>query len=270
MDKDQVDPACGAHWDEIDAEEKRAAEERAKQRFHPYSMPRPLGRTKLTAEATQQEVEIAQRSLYGWWWRFLKASPEYGSADPKIAGVRADFGELGDNFADWWRSTGRQLFAEKIGRAVTLLVDERGADHDDMPRRAVVEIYMHIPRKEILKELNEVLDYMHPGDELRPERYSQAKRSIFENAKYRLDAFPKMLEVWRVKQQHPDWKWWQVGEAAKISPGLIVQQGDDKSLVAEKHRDLNKQTRDLYEKAERLLHHAVRGHFPRDEEPDEK
>jgi hypothetical protein len=265
-DGDRINPALGPPH----ADTNVAEAQKPRDFYHPYSLPRPFGRSKLEAEASDEEIAVAERSLYGWWWRLLKASPEYpakegSSSNPRIADVYRDFGELGDNFSDWWRGIGRRLFADTLGKAVHVWVVEQGFDHDDMPRRMFLDIYMHVSRKEILREFNAILDLYHPGSDLRPERYSLAKRRLYENAKYRTDALPKLLEVWRIKQQHPDWKWYQIGESAKVSPNLIVRRGDDKSRIAEKHRDLNSQTRALYKKAERLLYHAVRGEFPRDD-----
>jgi hypothetical protein len=211
----------------------------------------------------------AERDVYGCWWRYLKANAaEYPPSsalpddDPRRQ-VATRFGELSGDFAEWWKVRGCKLFTEQQPNPfIRLLEPERHDDDAPPPEYLVVKIPMAMRRERILSQLRVLLDAYKPGDQVRRHANSTAQQPLYPRARYEPEDYDRALRVWKVRQENPKWRWWQIGEALDISPGLKASAKDDAVARTEKHRDLGTQTRRLFRSAERLMWHALRGRFP--------
>lgn len=213
-----------------------------------------------------------EQDVYGCWWRYLKANtaeyppPAALPQDDQRRQVADRFGDLEYNFLIWWCTRGALVFAERQPEPfIRLLEPERTERNAPLPKYLVVKIPMSMRRERILSQLRVLLDAYKPGDQMRRHENSTAPQPLHPRSRYEPETYDRALEVWKVKQQNPNWTWWQIGEALAISPSLKATDKDDASARAEKHRDLGTQTRRIFEQAERLMWHGLRGRFPCDD-----
>jgi hypothetical protein len=228
-------------------------------RFLPFGFPRKLMQSEMTADASDDELEAAENSLYRWWWEFLKESPEYPpkgkhrQAGP-IAELYRDFGQLGDSFREWWKRQGRRAFAEPEGTGVRLLHNtaDDGDGAEDTAEMLIVEVYMHVPREQIEEDFRILLRQHHPGGKLEKDSLRRSKRKLYPG---RVDkkALPNTLAVWR-----------NAKKTEKPTERTFHAIGRELGLKAGSRTHLSKRVRDYFKKAKRLVHYAARGDFPRD------
>jgi hypothetical protein len=239
-------------------------------RFLPAEFPRELAQTELTQVPTEAEFKAAEKSMFYWWWSFLKESPEY---PPKrgerksgpVADLYRDFGALGDDFRGWWRRTGRHVFSEPEGPAVRTLYDSAwdGDDNEDTAEVLIVEVYKYLPRAKIEKDFRLLLKAHHPGAVLKEHNHKQARRQLFPRERKQDKAFKNLLETWR-EARNAKASWTAIG--AKL-PRNVGKKGrlNSVAIAQAKAPHLNKRAKDYYKRAEKLIHHAARGDFPRED-----
>lgn len=236
-------------------------------RYLPSEFPRRLVQTGLTEVPSEAELKAAERSLYCWWWEFLKESPDYPpkgkKKDPKISKLYKSFGELGDDFRAWWSRSGRYAFSEPYGPSVQVLYDSArdgpGIDPDEdrratYPEMLVVLVSKHLNQKNIIQDFRLALKDHHPGKELKEDYYKKADVALFKRGRRDTKAFSKLLEVWKLarKSQKPNWT--QIGRQIAGSKG-----------VRKEAKHMNKLARDYHRRAEKLIGYAAQGDFPREE-----
>ena len=220
----------------------------------------------------------AQRDVYGCWWRFLTANPEEYPPRGKARGeaertaLHSKFDDLGDEFRDWWSAHGKDLFREKLpAPIITLIEPERYVSGQETPEYITVRIPMNMRRERILLQLRTLLELFKPGDQYRRHQHSTAKQTLFPRQRYDPEHYDKLLRVWQhcqPNERKPEGQrkpWWMLGEELNLAPALITQNADVPSRVAEKHNELGTMTRRLYQQAERMMWHALRGRFPCDD-----
>ena len=215
-------------------------------------------------------MAAARDSLYYWWWRFLKESPEYLAAQfgqvakEPWASVARDFGNPRADFETWWYRTGRMLFAEQTSVPRVRVLEEREqVSHELSNRSLFVEIPLTIKRTTILRQLNRLLDANHPGSSLRVYSHSTARRGLYPHQRIRLTTFPVLLDVWEAFKSLPERPAWQIGEDLRLSPIHIVGSNDSDDEVKYKHRMMSLTVQRLHRRAKSLIDFAAKGDFPR-------
>lgn len=226
--------------------------------------------------SADEEAKLAEDSLYGWWWKFLKASDEYPPrryepADP-MCEMHRDFGDLGESFSEWWRYIGRNLFHERAMVPLTQVIeiDQRHLSPGELPGWITVQIPMTIPRATIEAQLEEILRRYHPGNELLRHAASTARRKLYPNKRYHRDQIARLYDVWILRKQHPEWPLWRIGEELRIAAHLLAEDGDTETTIANKRRELGNRVQALHTKAKKLIKNAARGDFPRYSEVSKK
>ncbi len=227
-----------------------------------------LARTYWEWVPDREEAQLAEDSLYGWWWKFLKESDEYLSSESREPGdpiyeMREDFGSLQGDFRWWWHERGSRLFAEREPvPIVRVLGVDKQASTDAPPGWIDVRIPMSIPRKTIERLLDEIFQRYHPGNELLRHAASTARRRIYPRKRYHRDQLETLYKVWTCKRQHPEWKFWEVGEHLSLVPHNMPEAGDTDATISIKRREHDKRVRELYNQAKKLVANAARGDFP--------
>ncbi len=218
------------------------------------------------------ESAQAEESLYGWWWRFLKACPQYPPDpyerrnDPVRGAVYEDFGELGDSFQDWWQERGRRLFQEQQMVPLIQLVEAKEDPIGRMPARSLVlELPMNLSREGLMEQLNFILDRFHPGDQLLRHEHSTARRRIYPRPRYRRDKLPMLLAVWTARQRDPQPAFWEIGQELGLDAGMEISDSDSPAEAVDKRDVLGKLVKRLHDQAHKLVHNAALGQFPRDD-----
>lgn len=239
-------------------------------RFLPAEFPRELTQTELTQVPSEAEFKIAEKSMYYWWWRFLKESPEY---PPKrnerksgpVASLYRDFGKLGDDFREWWRRIGRHVFSEPEGPAVRVLYDSawNGDDEDeDVAEVLIVEVYKNLPRKKIEDDFRLLMKAHHPGAALKEHALKRARRTLYPRERMQDKAFKVVLEAWqRARNERANWT--DIGRTLPRNPGNKGKLNTI-AIAGAKAAHQNKRAKDYYKRAEKLIYHAARGDFPRE------
>lgn len=240
----------------------------------------------------RQDADAAT-SLYRWWWEFLRAARDFpkvaeplmtdNEAAEKVAEVAADFGDLGDDFGDWWGRTGRNLFAED-GVPLIQVFKPEPDDLDYILRTGVVMVVpMTISRELILQQINVMLDIYHPGDDLRRHVHSTAKRKIFPKQRYRDVDYDLMIKIWRERKANPEYTevsstegklrtktknwtvpWWKIYANVRADDKLTKELEKSTLASAAERERYSKLAEKLYKQAEALMPNALIGDFPND------
>lgn len=245
---------------------------RQPRKFLPYGFPREMLQGEMPAEATDEEIEAARKTLIFDYWTALKVSPDYPPSeelrkDEFWAAMYSDFGELGDDFGDWWRNRGRNAFAEEEGSAIRVMFDsEGGVEFDDLDGRAsgygrllIVEVNLHVPPDDAKKDFELLLDRVHAKGEHENMIYRHAKRRVAP-----LDGRPEtlrkelaVLQEYQKNQLLPEGRRpaSQTAMWLKMSKGLKITGNSQEALLVN--------MRESFNRANRLVFHAARGDFPR-------
>lgn len=132
-------------------------------------------------------------------------------------------------------------------------------------RSVVLEVPMTISREVIMEQLNFVLDRFHPGDALLRHQYSTAQWPIYPRPRYRRDKLGILLSVWKARQRNPQPTFWEIGRELNLAPWLKIQEVDASRAASDIKKELGDKVARLYVQAEKLVHNAALGHFPRDD-----
>lgn len=228
------------------------------------------GFPKFVAASDELEVDEAGRSIYYWWWSFLRLSPVLWFAqetgikptDPQIAKVAESFGDLQTRyFHTWWQSTGRVIFAEsKRPASVQLLALDQLHEHPFDPNKLYLEVPLSIRQQTIVKQFKALLSDVHAGRGLDLAAHSQAEFKL-HTKRYRLHTIEAEYWVMLYRLLYPNIEVWRIGDRLQVAPQHRVRDGDGSILNSSKHA-LNSLTGRYLYKGRYSLLHAERGNFP--------
>jgi hypothetical protein len=215
-------------------------------RHFPYQHPTFGTKNRPTSERSWK------RSVYYWWWAYLKRSPEYlacceAGGKGKLASLYKDFGDVrGDDFKAWWREgdRGATLFAEPAVEVSVRVLNEGDAITD--PAKGLsVYLPLNLPNGFLVKRVKDLLNAIRKGK--RGVQYGRADKS---NAKYKFDGQPnlkaleKTLKVYDMLKERannpttPHIPYWKIAQRAgiiedkgKILPTDSVPEADRKRAV---------------------------------------
>lgn len=238
------------------------------ERYLPPEFPRELTQMPLARVPTERELKAAERSLYYWWWRFLKESPEYPprgkdrQAGP-IADLYRDFGTLGGDFRKWWTRTGRRVFSEPSGASVNVLYDSAWDSGDeDTAELLILTVFKNVPRRKIEADFRLLLKEHHPGAAMAEGDHKRAVRRLQPVERKQDKAFENVLKAWRLGNV-PNPNWTEIGRKLPRNPGKKGRVNSI-SVAREEVKHLNKKAQAYFRRARILLHNAARGQFPKE------
>ena len=233
------------------------------QRHFPYAHPKFGGRNSPTANLQ------AQKSIYYWWWAYLKRNQDYlncceKGGEGKLATLYKDFGDIrGDDFKKWWikGSRGANLFANPQAED-SIRVMETGQEALDPSEAFTVSIPLYLPKKTILRRFKELLDERHQGKR----GHQLAKRS---KARYQIKGQPNIpaikqaFEVYEFKQANPDLKLWEIGNSIpRLQMANKLKSSDTPSERADKRNVLAATVSRYLKRAENSIKNSALGIFP--------
>ena len=240
-------------------------------RHFPYQHPTFGTKNRPTSERSWK------RSVYYWWWAYLKRSPEYhacceAGGKGKLATLYKDFGDVrGSDFKAWWREgdRGATLFAEPAVE-VSVRVLSEGDAITDPAKGLSVYLPLNLPNGFLVKRVKDLLNAIRKGK--RGVQYGRADKS---NAKYKFDGQPnlkaleKTLKVYDMLKEEsikpagsriPYWKIAQktgiIEDKGKILPTDSVPQADQKRAV------MTAIVGRLKKRAEATIENVGKGVFP--------
>lgn len=228
------------------------------------------GFPSFVAATDELETHEARKSVYYWWWEFLRLSPVVWFAretgiepvDPAIAKVAKSFGDLRNNhFSLWWTLNGKNLFAEaKRPAKVKLLELDKLHEHGFDERKLYLEVPLTIRKQTILRQFKMILALAHEGRQLDLAAYSQAQYKL-HTKRYRLHTLEAEFWVLLYRLLYPKIEVWRIGDRLQVAPHHRVRDDDGRIENRSTHA-LNSLTGRYLYKARYTLLHAERGSFP--------
>lgn len=228
------------------------------------------------------DANIAERTLYGTWWQFIKANateypppPALPSDHPRVIFYRK-FGEPRRTFHEWWNAGGKDLFYEKEPVPVTRLIAENVNGLQSKPitsnlksQSLLIQVPMTSSREYLIQQFNQILEKYHPGDGLMRHEHSSAALRIYPRLRYNKRHYEEILCIWKVWNKNTQKPFWKIGSELNYKPASQMRAGDSESEIMDKRRDLGTATRRAIVQANKMMWHALRGDFPRDDDiPD--
>lgn len=223
-----------------------------------------------------------ERSIYYYWWRFLRTSQRYRllcekagvGGNAALRRVYADFGNVfafddtKSGFAAWWNESndemgtnrGAYLFGYPALDRVSVV--KAAADFDD-EHAILVAIPKGLRKREIRAQLDTILKKEMPRK--RGERLKTADvryRPLHE----RMHGLDTALAVYELRQRNPKMPLWEVAHLAEASRRVKLNKDEaDRSKrthTADKKAYLAQHGHRLFARAEKVIAGVERGVFP--------
>ena len=206
-------------------------------RHFPYQHP-TFGTKSNPAESSR-----ITRSIYFWWWEFLRRHAEYrqtceANGEGAFAALYADFGDIhATDFRNWWNQRGLDLFAEPpaVRSVVIVRPGEQSVNIGD-PTLLVVAFPLSLPKRYLRQRFSALLKRHHT----RKRGQQTAKES---KAKYKVhsppnvDALRRALVVYDLRVSNPHMKLWEIALQAKVvGAAQVPKQSDTPGAVRDKRR----------------------------------
>ena len=216
------------------------------------------------------EAKDAYKSVYRWWWEFLRLSPVFWFArktginpvDPTQAHVYIVSGDLASGcFYTWWKETGRYIFAEakRPSKVVKLDLDNLHK-HEFKENSLYLEIPLKISKGTLLRKIKELINEEHEGRKLNVAATSNAVFKLHTKRDCRRTLEIEYL-VMLYKLLYRDIAIWRVGDRLQLAPHIKVRLFD-LNQTPEKVDKLNAITGRFLYKARFTLLNAERNSFP--------
>lgn len=215
------------------------------------------------------EVRKARNGWYGIWYQCLKLSEEYvhccaNHGKGRLRDVYLDFGDVRQPFPVWWTKTGRYVFAERKQLAdVIVYKDHRDLESIHTLRgKLMIEVPLNIRHSTVVRKINKILKEAYEGREVIPREQSTARRKLAKS-KLRISTIKTMLELYELRQRHPDLTLWELGKRAGIELDLMARTTDEVSLTLQQERvRMNIAISRYLRQARNLIWNATEGVFP--------
>lgn len=215
-----------------------------------------------------------RRSVYYWWWAYLKRNKEYlkccdKGGSGKLASLYKDFGDVrSDDFRSWWSSgdRGAVLFANKPTlSAVTQL---NGGDVVSSDLNVItVSVPLNYPKRFLQAQFRKILSKHHGGRQ----GVQQAKSD--GGATYRFKGQPNIkgleralkvydhLEALKAKgERKPQWR--VAMDLDIVDDEYKIHPKDTAKIAEDKRRVLTAIVGRLKKRAEESIKNVAKGQFP--------
>lgn len=218
-----------------------------------------------------EEIKEARKTPIYWWFLTLQASDEYllccrNQGKGRLVNLYKDFGDIdGKSFAQWWANQGRKIFAERKKLKKVEVVDgrsqlERLSIHED---RLIIEVPLTLRRQTAIRQIGKALQKAYDSrDPVDIWEQSTAKRQVIKS-KIRMTTVEMLLNVWKIRNEHPSLSNYEVGQKAKIDLDILARttDGDQIDDALERRRMTIAVSRYLAQ-AKQLIANAEMGIFP--------
>jgi len=223
-----------------------------------------------------EEIRETKKTPIYWWFLTLQASDEYvlccrNQGKGKLANLYKDFGNVDKkSFAQWWANQGRKIFAERKKLKKVEVIDERHqlerlSIHED---RLIIEVPLTLRRQTAIRQIGKALQKEYESrDPVDIWGQSTAKRQVIKS-KIRMTTIEILLNVWRIRNEHPTLSNYEIGQKAKIDLDLLARttDGDQIDDALERRRMTIAVSRYLAQ-AKNLIANAEKGIFPSLQDP---
>jgi hypothetical protein len=223
---------------------------------------------------TKKQLSIsASNSIYYWWWRFLRLSPEFWYASktnrPILnSQIQRTFELTGGfpshSFNAWWNQYGINAFAEKERADCVELVDLNNEKLTTDERSFIFKVPGTLNKREITSQFKALLNQVHRGRNYDVEAYSNAELKLF-NHKYNLTTIERQYWVLLYKIIYPKTPHWVIGDRLQLAPHLNLRYINRKTVERKAEQmflQLQSHTWRYHSNAENVRWNALTGSFP--------
>lgn len=206
-------------------------------------------------------------SVYYYWWAYLRENADYircceMGGRGKMSALFKDFGDVRKgNFVLWWRTHGREIFAEPQESRVRVLNAHEAIEAAKTPKflgTASPVVFIQVPLSTGIDKLMDDIRTAVTPHLKSAGRYgsfrSRARREVHELPV--LTALETHLRVWQARREHPDVTLYELGKiVGLVSDPKSRNDADVKasgSVIVSRH----------LKKARNLIHNAGEGRFP--------
>jgi hypothetical protein len=239
-------------------------------RHFPYLHPLfGRGRLKLS------DALLWQRSVYYWWWEYLRRNQAYRHACEKegrvtngiLKRVYADFGNVHDvSFYEWW-SEGRrgvELFANPRHHA-TVEVLQPGSVISADERLIAISLPLTLPKRFLKKKVDGILNALHPSK--RGVQYAkQSQANYLYRAQPNVASLRSTLAVYDAitlaKQDSRKRPYWLIAVDLNLAASSHPRDNDSASVLTAKKVVLSATVGRMYKRALKMIDNAGKGVFP--------
>lgn len=160
------------------------------------------GLRQLRYSDLNDEYRAARKSLYFWWWSYLRLSKDYwwlcqqngATLDTDLLGMWRDFGNVFDTeFWSWWKDKGRDLFAEQVRLPHVRAIDPNEADLNPPEQHVVVEIPLNLTERTIARQVLAIVR-AHTNRQVKP--ISRARRQLYQLRGVRAAVIRDAHDIW--------------------------------------------------------------------------
>jgi hypothetical protein len=128
--------------------------------------------------------------------------------------------------------------------------------------KLLIEVPLNIRHSTVVRKINKILKQAYEGREVVPREQSTARRKLAKS-KLRISTVKTMLELYELRQHHPDLTLWQLGERAGIELDLMARTTDEVSMTVQQERvRMNIAISRYLRQARELIWNATEGVFP--------
>lgn len=225
------------------------------------------------------DTSLWQRSVYYWWWEYLRRNKEYRYCCEKNGRVSngilkrlyADFGNVYNvSFFEWWTegSRGADLFANPRHHA-TVEVLQAGSVVSNDERLIAISLPLTLPKRFLKKRVDTILNALHPSKRgVQYAKKSQAK--YLYRAQPNVPSLRSTLAVYdaisRAKgvaegeaKKRP---YWQIAVDLNLAASSHPRDNDSASVLTAKKVVLSATVGRMYKRALKMIDNAGKGVFP--------
>ena len=221
-----------------------------------------------------EEICEATASPYFLWWGFLK---EYEKWPPSADNLRDEgcaktyefFGDLKENFTDWWWNRGRYAFEEQKMPPDVELIEAGSVIESPVTEDYIyIRVPLTIRRDRIDERFRKLLSKHHPGDYGLREEHATGRLKLNRDGKPSYPKLRKQLEVLKLKNQGLTF-----GQISGMMPELTPKTTSKatKSSVEEigKQLSFEKKLQGIHAQAKKIAKYAAKGIFPKASDRDD-
>ena len=206
--------------------------------MNPSKQPKYMGLTGLKWSTKKQLFDFSSKSIYYWWWQFLRLTPEFWYAqqtknpitDPELRRVYEAIGGFpSHSFKAWWEQYGSTVFAEVERTDRVRQIDPDQERLAANPETFLVEVPLSLNKREIASQFVLLLNKVHRGRKYDVEAYSNAQLKLY-NHKYNLKTLERQYWVMLYKLIYPQAPLWVIGDRLRLALHLDVRHIDRKTV----------------------------------------
>jgi hypothetical protein len=198
-----------------------------------------------------RDAPFYMRSGYYYWWAFLRENEDYiacceRGGTGEYAELYNDFGDIReDDFFKWWRKTGRELFCERDGEKIEVLLS--ASDAIDKKDHVLMSIPIQKDMDHLVAEFKQLI---------KPLYKEKRKDDTISTARYPIHSRPVISSLYtrlKVYQAHKaDTEGKLTLNELGLLAGVVASDKEQRAIATRKHLTA----------AQNIIRNVVLGRFP--------